>query len=185
MVKKDFFIRMKQIRPEVLNNVFVSILGIVALAEFIILLTYEKDLSSFFQKFVGAYQMAYLWVGPVLWPLFLMSVVEFFVFIRLLQSRMGTYQFANPATPFKILKIIEEASPSFGFLGTCLSLIFTMSRMDIHLDQAAMFTTLLKNCASAFGSTAYGIVQALSAFFICKFFQEFLFPNNLTRGGDE
>ena len=113
-------------------------------------------------------------VGPVIFPLLTLTAVEIWSVIKLIQCRKAGRCGDIPAKHYKVLEIVEGSAPGFGFLGTCIALIFTMHGMDPGLNQAAMLRALLDNSSSAFGSTVYGISLALSAFLAKETFKNFL-----------
>lgn len=117
---------------------------------------------------------AYRMVGPVVFPLLTLTAVEIWSVIKLIQCRKAKRCGDIPAKHYKVLEIVEGSAPGFGFLGTCIALIFTMHGMDPSLNQAAMLRALLDNSSSAFGSTVYGISLALSAFLAKQMFKGFL-----------
>ena len=84
MVKRVISIGLKRISSDFFHNILVFILGIIALAEFLALMNFGKNLSVVPSKILSIYKWAYLWVGPVLIPLFILNVLEIFVIIRLL-----------------------------------------------------------------------------------------------------
>ncbi len=116
----------------------------------------------------------YKMVGPVLFPLILLAGVHVWSSFQLLGAWRGKNQGKNTAVAYDALEIVEGVSPGFGFLGTCLSLIFTMHCMDPKLSQADMLKALLDNSSSAFGSTVFGISLAISAYLIARIFRKFL-----------
>ena len=116
----------------------------------------------------------YKMVGPVLFPLIALTGVQVWSSFQLWRSWKGKNQGKDTAAAYNALEIVEGVSPGFGFLGTCISLIFTMHCMDPKLSQADMLKTLLDNSSSAFGSTVYGISLAITAFLTVKIFRKFL-----------
>lgn len=119
----------------------------------------------------------YIWrmVGPVVFPLVALTAIETVTVSKLFKCRKSCHcETKKIDRLYRILRIVENASPGFGFLGTCLSLINTMADMDPKLSQSAMLKGLLENSSSAFGSTVYGISLALSAFIFHELFKGFL-----------
>jgi len=126
--------------------------------------------GALFRLWKWTYQM----VGPMVFPLFVLSIVELRSVYKLFicwRERIG-YEFTE--NHYKTLRIVEGVAPGFGFLGTCISLIFTMHHMDPSLNQSAMLKALLDNSSSAFGSTVYGISLAITAFLAQEIFKGFL-----------
>lgn len=116
----------------------------------------------------------YKMVGPVLFPLIVLAGLQAWSSFRLWRSWKGKNRGEDTAVAYDALEIVEGASPGFGFLGTCISLIFTMHCMDPKLSQADMLKALLDNSSSAFGSTVCGISLAITAFLTVKIFKKFL-----------
>lgn len=117
---------------------------------------------------------SYKMVGPVIFPLMILAFVQVWASFILWQTWRNQYQDKNITIAYDILGIVEEVSPGFGFLGTCISLMFTMHCMDPKLSQTDMLKTLLDNSSSAFGSTVCGISMAITAFLTIKIFKKFL-----------
>jgi hypothetical protein len=116
----------------------------------------------------------YKMVGPMVFPLLILTALEMWGIYRLVMHWTVSLKSHVPENLYKILGIVEGAAPGFGFLGTCISLIFTMHRMDPNLTQSAMLKVLLENSSSAFGSTVYGISLAITAFISKELFKGFL-----------
>lgn len=123
----------------------------------------------------------YKMVGPVIFPLLTLTAAEIWSVIKLIRCRKARRYGDTPTKHYKVLEIVEGSAPGFGFLGTCIALIFTMHGMDPGLNQAAMLRALLDNSSSAFGSTVYGISLALSAFLAKEMFKGF----RITSEADE
>jgi uncharacterized membrane protein len=120
------------------------------------------------------WKWTYKMVGPMVFPLMMLTGVEIWAIYKLARCWRREIVNDNPIKQYKVLEIVEGAAPGFGFLGTCISLIFTMSRMDPSLSQTAMLKVLLNNASSAFGSTVFGITLAITAFLVKELFKEFL-----------
>ena len=120
------------------------------------------------------WKWTYKMVGPMVFPLLILTVLEMWGIYRLVMHWRVGLKSHVPESPYKILGIVEGVAPGFGFLGTCISLIFTMHRMDPNLTQSAMLKVLLENSSSAFGSTVYGISLAITAFISKELFKGFL-----------
>ena len=120
------------------------------------------------------WKWTYKMVGPMVFPLVMLTGVEIWAIYKLARCWKRKIVNDNPIKQYKVLEIVEGAAPGFGFLGTCISLIFTMSRMDPSLSQSAMLKVLLNNASSAFGSTIFGITLAITAFLVKELFKEFL-----------
>lgn len=140
---------------------------------------------------IGASVLGQLWkwiykmVGPMLFPLLLLTFVEVCAIVKLVRCwRMGCSS-NEPKKQYQILRIVEGAAPGFGFLGTCLSLISTMHHMDPDLAQKAMLKALLENSSSAFGSTVCGISLAIIAFLSLELFKGFLIKPEVEEGIDK
>lgn len=131
------------------------------------------------------WKWAYKMVGPMLFPLLVLTFVEVCAIVKLVRCwRMGCSS-NEPKKQYKILRIVEGAAPGFGFLGTCLSLISTMHHMDPDLAQKAMLKALLQNSSSAFGSTVCGISLAIMAFLSMELFKGFLIKPEVQEGTDK
>jgi len=127
------------------------------------------------------WKWVYLMVGPMLFPLLILTVVEVYVLAKLVKLwRVGNRN-GEPKKLYRTLGIVEGVAPGFGFLGTCLSLIVTMHHMDPNLTQIAMLKSLLENSSSAFGSTVYGISLAITAFLSLELFKGFLFEPEIEK----
>ena len=122
----------------------------------------------------GSWKWIYKMVGPMLFPLLILSVIEAYVLTKLVKRWKAGHRSGEPKKLYRILGIVEGAAPGFGFLGTCLSLIATMHHMDPNLTQTAMLKSLLDNSSSAFGSTVVGISLAITAFLSLELFKGFL-----------
>ena len=160
----------------------------------IFLLGYEtgeflsKAFASLSAVGVGAMWRIWKWtyrmVGPMLFPLVTLTAIEVWAIVKLVRYwRIGCsgHQLQRQ---YKTLRIVEGAAPGFGFLGTCISLIFTMHHMDPKLTQTAMLKVLLENSSSAFGSTVYGISFAITAFLSLELFKGFLIKPEVEEGAD-
>lgn len=123
---------------------------------------------------VRVWKWAYKMVGPMLFPLLTLTAIEVRAIIKLLKCWRHGCNSVEPQKQYKTLGIVEGAAPGFGFLGTCISLIFTMHHMDPNLTQSAMLKVLLDNSSSAFGSTVFGISLAVIAFISLELFKGFL-----------
>ena len=130
------------------------------------------------------WRWSYKMVGPMLIPLLALTAVELWAVARLVRYWRAGWSGDEVQRQYKALGIIEGVSPGFGFLGTCISLMFTMHRMDPSLTQAAMLKTLLENSSSAFGSTVYGISLAIAAFLCLELFRGFLIKPGQQKGLD-
>lgn len=131
-----------------------------------------------FKAISDGYGWLYKMVGPVLYPLIGLTVAEAIAMVKLVgHCRRGSEPDAINRY-YKVLEIVESVGPGFGFLGTCLSLIETMYNIDPKLDQVAMIKVLLDYSSSAFGSTVYGLVLAISAHLCTQIFKHFVFPEN-------
>lgn len=138
--------------------------------------------SGFLVLVLGWSRWVYRLVGPMLFPLMILTIVEVWVIVKLLQCwRFGCTTDEEPRSFYKVLGIVEGVAPGFGFLGTCISLIFTMHHMDPSLNQTAMLKSLLDNSSSAFGSTVYGISLAITAFLSLELFKGFLLKRTPTQ----
>ena len=115
----------------------------------------------------------WLWkmVGPVVFPLLALTVLEIWSFIKLVECKIFNYEEMNASQYIRNMSIIEGSAPGFGFLGTCIGLIATMRGMDPQLNQVQMLKAVFDNSASAFGSTIFGILLAISAFIIKEIFR--------------
>ena len=127
----------------------------------------------------------YKMVGPMVFPLLMLTGIEMWAIYKLARCWKQKIVNDNPIKQYKVLEIVEGAAPGFGFLGTCISLIFTMSRMDPSLSQSAMLKVLLNNASSAFGSTVFGITLAITAFLVKELFKEFLIKSDANEKSDE
>jgi len=130
--------------------------------------------SQFYAVMTGSAKWGYKMVGPVIFPLLILTAAEVWSVIRLVQIRKIGMAMQRAEKQFKVLEVVESASPGFGFLGTCIALIFTMHNMDPNLNQQDMLKVLLENSSSAFGSTVFGISLALTAYLSKEIFQGFL-----------
>jgi hypothetical protein len=126
------------------------------------------------QTLSGLWKWIYRMIGPMVFPLFILNIVEIWSVCRLFACSRAGIEGNTPDTQYKILRIVEGVAPGFGFLGTCISLIFTMYNMDPGMTQSVMLKELLQNSSSAFGSTVYGIALAISAFLSHEIFKGFL-----------
>ena len=130
------------------------------------------------------WKWTYKMVGPMVFPLVMLTGVEIWAIYKLARCWKRKIANDNPIKQYKVLEIVEGAAPGFGFLGTCISLIFTMSRMDPSLSQTAMLKVLLNNASSAFGSTVFGITLAITAFLVKELFKEFLIKSDANKKSD-
>jgi len=131
---------------------------------------------------VRSWKWTYKMVGPMIFPLLTLTAIEVWSIIKLIQYKRVRYHDDVPAKYYKILEIVEGSAPGFGFLGTCIALMFTMHGMDPNLTQTAMLKVLLDNSASAFGSTVCGISIAITAFISKELFKGFLIkPDKYAR----
>ena len=126
------------------------------------------------RTFVRSWKWAYKMVGPMIFPLLTLTAVEVWSIIKLIKCKRAGRHGDVPAKYYKVLEIVEGSAPGFGFLGTCIALMFTMHGMDPNLTQTAMLKVLLDNSASAFGSTVCGISIAITAFISKELFKGFL-----------
>ena len=123
---------------------------------------------------VQSWKWTYKMVGPMIFPLLTLTAVEVWSIIKLIKCKREGHHGDVPAKYYKVLDIVEGSAPGFGFLGTCIALIYTMQGMDPNLNQTAMLKVLLDNSASAFGSTVCGISLAITAFISKELFKGFL-----------
>ena len=148
----------------------------------------SKAFASIAAMGISALEQIWKWtykmVGPMVFPLLMLTGVEIWAIYKLAKCWRGKIVNDNPIKQYKVLEIVEGAAPGFGFLGTCISLIFTMSRMDPSLSQSAMLKVLLNNASSAFGSTVFGITLAITAFLVKELFKEFLIKSDTDEGSD-
>lgn len=168
-----------------LERATIFVLFAALLAEIVVFFILEKagsplTQSIFFATVKGMKMLpgfsawVYKMVGPVLFPLIVLAGVQVWSSFRLWRSWRRKNRGEDTAVAYDALEIVEGVSPGFGFLGTCISLIFTMHCMDPKLSQADMLKTLLDNSSSAFGSTVCGISLAITAFLTVKIFRKFL-----------
>lgn len=127
-----------------------------------------------FKALSVSWKWIYRMIGPMLFPLFILTIVEIWSVYRLLTYWRIGMESGTPETQYKTLRIVEGVAPGFGFLGTCISLIVTMYNMDPSMTQSVMLKELLQNSSSAFGSTVYGIALAITAFLSQEIFKGFL-----------
>lgn len=130
------------------------------------------------------WKWTYKMVGPMVFPLLMLTGVEIWAIYKLARCWRWKIVNDNHIKQYKVLEIVEGAAPGFGFLGTCISLIFTMSRMDPSLSQTAMLKVLLNNASSAFGSTVFGITLAITAFLVKELFKGFLIKSDIGERAD-
>jgi hypothetical protein len=123
---------------------------------------------------VQSWKWIYKMVGPMIFPLLSLTAIEVWSIVRLIQYKRVRCHDDVPAKYYKVLEIVEGSAPGFGFLGTCIALMFTMHGMNPNLTQTAMLKVLLDNSASAFGSTVCGISIAITAFISKELFKGFL-----------
>ncbi len=171
----------------------VLFLTALALAEIAVLILLEHGpgdtmakafgfaISWIFSMSAACCRWVYRMVGPMIFPLLILTGVEVHALVKLLQLRRTDSSEGDAKTHYKALRIVEGSAPNFGFLGTCLSLISTMQHMDPNLDQTAMLKTLLDNSASSFGSTVYGSALAVTAFLSLRLFKDFLMPDQTPK----
>lgn len=138
----------------------------------------SAGISALGQSWKWAYKM----VGPMLFPLLTLTAIEIKAIVKLLKCWRLGYSGDEPQKQYKTLGIVEGVAPGFGFLGTCISLIFTMHHMDPNLTQSAMLKVLLDNSSSAFGSTVFGISLAVIAFISLELFKGFLLKPEVEEG---
>ena len=148
----------------------------------------SKAFASIAAMGVSALERVWRWtykmVGPMVFPLVMLTGFEIWAIYKLTRLWRWKTVNDNPIKQYKVLEIVEEAAPGFGFLGTCISLICTMSRMDPSLSQTAMLKVLLNNASSAFGSTVFGISLAITAFLVKELFKEFLIKSDTGKRSD-
>ncbi len=123
---------------------------------------------------VQSWKWTYKMVGPMIFPLLTLTAVEVWSIIKLIKCKRAGHHGDVAAKYYKVLDIVEGSAPGFGFLGTCIALIYTMQGMDPNLNQTDMLKVLLDNSASAFGSTVCGISLAITAFISKELFKGFL-----------
>lgn len=137
-----------------------------------------KMFSSLLASAVATFHQTWKWtykmVGPMIFPLLSLTFIELWSDKKLFTYWRAGSEETSTEEYYKALKIVEGVAPGFGFLGTCISLIFTMHHMDPNLTQSAMLKVLLDNSSSAFGSTVYGISLAITAFLSQQIFRDFL-----------
>jgi len=141
-------------------------------------LAISKSIASAFGAYLISLERLWGWiykmVGPMLFPLLTLTIIEVWCLTALIRCWKRDTWDDKSNKHCKVLEIVEGTAPGFGFLGTCISLILTMHRMDPDLSQTAMLKVLLDNSSSAFGSTVYGISLAITAFLAKEIFDEFL-----------
>ena len=130
------------------------------------------------------WKWTYKMVGPMVFPLLILATVEIWAIFKLARCWRAEVGSVHATKHYKVLEIVEAAAPGFGFLGTCISLIFTMGRMDPSLSQTAMLKVLLNNASSAFGSTVFGIALAIIAYLMKELFKEFLIKSETGERSD-
>jgi len=166
-----------------LSAVLVSELAVILLMGTESWTLLAKTLSSLSASavtaFLEAWKWAYKMVGPMIFPLLILTLIEIWSDGMLFAYWRNRSEETSAETYYKALKIVEGVAPGFGFLGTCISLIFTMHHMDPNLTQSAMLKVLLDNSSSAFGSTVYGISLAITAFLSQEIFRDFLIQPEL------
>jgi len=178
-------------RAEALTVLFLSVL---LLLEMSVILLLNPDLGTMMVNAVSAlaswsvaaigHIWRYVWrmVGPVVFPLAALTVIEVATVWKLFKCwKTCNGEVETIDKLYRILGIVENAAPGFGFLGTCLSLISTMADMDPKLSQSAMLKSLLENSSSAFGSTVCGISLAISAFVFHELFKGFLLSQDVVK----
>ncbi|OPX39785.1 MAG: hypothetical protein B1H11_02120 [Desulfobacteraceae bacterium 4484_190.1] len=130
------------------------------------------------------WKWTYKMVGPMVFPLLILATVEIWAIFKLARCWRAEVGSVHATKHYKVLEIVEAAAPGFGFLGTCISLIFTMGRMDPSLSQTAMLKILVNNASSAFGSTVFGIALAIIAYLMKELFKEFLIKSETGERSD-
>ena len=130
----------------------------------------------------GLWKWVYIMVGPMLFPLLVLTVVEAYVVTKLVKRWRAGHRRGEPKKLYRVLGIVEGVAPGFGFLGTCLALMATMHHLDPNLTQATMLKALLENASSAFGSTIYGTSLSIVAFLSLELFKGFLFEPEIEKG---
>jgi len=169
-----------------LGSFFTVFLFVIFLSELIVIYLLGQEAGDALSRAIASmgsagvsvlgrsWKWAYKMVGPMLFPLLVLTAVEIRAIVKLVRFwRLGCNS-DEPQKQYKVLRIVEGVAPGFGFLGTCISLIFTMHHMDPNLTQTAMLKVLLDNSSSAFGSTVYGISLAVIAFISLELFKGFL-----------
>jgi len=116
----------------------------------------------------------YGYVGPVLVPLSLLTILYLYVAFRLARIYLGTRLTTSPAGLYRALRVVETVAPALGFLGTTLAILEVMANIDPGLGQSGMIKTLFNNSASAFGSTIFGLVLSIAAYLMREAFENFL-----------
>jgi len=161
-------------------------LGALLMAEMIVLLLLNTTMGTVLSKVLvdmvssalvtlgDAWRWIYKMIGPVVFPLSILTVGTFWSIMRLFRCWHNA-AYRNAMWKYlKILEITEGSAPGFGFLGTCIALIVTMQNMDPSLSQIKMLQALLNSSASAFGSTVYGIILAICSFLSKEIFKGFV-----------
>jgi|SRR3989339_15973 len=164
-------------------SMLLAVLLLVMIAEAVVLFLQHQEVAlPIAQVIVSAFQpigqsgavfWEWIWkmVGPVVFPLFALTLLEIWSFIKLVECKICNHETAKAGWHLKNMEIIEGSAPGFGFLGTCIGLIATMKGMDPQLNQVQMLKAVFDNSASAFGSTIYGITLAISAFITKEIFR--------------
>jgi len=177
-------IRLKKLSKVEMFIVIILLVMFVSEVLVIFILNHEsgKALSKFFASMgvstfntlVQFCKWTYKMVGPMLFPFLALTGAEVWAITNLVRCWRSCNAHGIPDRQYKTLRIVEGVAPGFGFLGTCISLIFTMHHMDPKLNQTAMLKVLLENSSSAFGSTVYGLSLAITAFLSMEIFKNFL-----------
>lgn len=164
-------------------SALLAVLLLVMIAEAVVLFLQHQEVALPIAQVIvsasqhigqsGAVLWEWIWkmVGPVVFPLFALTVLEIWSFVKLIECKICNHETARARRYLKNMEIIEGSAPGFGFLGTCIGLIATMKGMDPQLNQVQMLKTVLDNSSSAFGSTIFGILLAISAFITKEIFR--------------
>jgi len=142
----------------------------------------SKTFASMAAMGLSALEQIWKWtykmVGPMVFPLLMLTGVEIWAIVSLAggKAKCNSHDLRKQ---FKALEIVECVAPGFGFLGTCIALIFTMQHMDPNLTQTDMLKAFIDNSSSAFGSTVFGISLAIIAYISSKAFEEFFIKPEL------
>lgn len=152
---------------KVVNWIVITLLAVVS-AEAFFIWGREVKIMAFLWPLLSFGKSAYVYIGPVLFPLVGLSLGYLFVTYRLISGCSSPVFFNNA------LRIIEVVSPALGFLGTTISLLNVMGQIDPSQSQGDMLKTLMTNSASAFGSTVYGITLSILAYVTREIFEKFI-----------
>lgn len=170
-------------RVRIRFSMLLVVLLLVMIAEAVVLILQHQGVALLIAQVIvtafrhigqsGAVLWEWIWkmVGPVVFPLFALTLLEIWSFFKLLECKIFNYEAARAHRHLRSMEIIEGSAPGFGFLGTCIALIATMKGMDPQLNQIQMLKAVLDNSSSAFGSTVYGILLAVSAFITKELFR--------------